>query len=237
MSKMRQLAFIFLSIILSFVLVACEEDEDQQIAEAQACLNKATPANANACLTKVSGLTSERAYYIRCSVRFLSQGFQGSRFADAFEQLSEENDGGGGGGNDAMATALTVMTFDSTTVAESTLNECLLSGSTGLSRLASISSIATTLVNAVPGVDLTDVAENGLSDTDAQTLIDNLTTGGAETSDAELGAIAVTAEGLFYDDEDSEFKDTDICTNLEAAVGAGDAAAVGAALRAALAAN
>ena len=99
MSRLRQWGFIFLSLVLSLILAACESDEDRQIAEAQDCLNNASPtlASANVCLAKVDGLTSEESYYIRCSARFLGQGFVGSRFADAFESLADDEDGGGGG--------------------------------------------------------------------------------------------------------------------------------------------
>ncbi len=247
MSRLRQWGFIFLSLVLSLILAACESDEDRQIAEAQDCLNNASPtlASANVCLAKVDGLTSEESYYIRCSARFLGQGFVGSRFADAFESLADDEDGGGGG-QDAMTTALTVMVFTGTDNANAkqnatnTLNECLLSGSQGLSRLAALTSLATTLASAVTGINLNEIAENGLTQTQVDDLIANLTNDGEFVGeDEELGNIALTANTLFCADEDSDFADTDICTNIDAAIaaGGGDPATIGDALRDQLATN
>ncbi len=242
MSRLRQWGFIFLSLVLSLILAACESDEDRQIAEAQDCLNNASPtlASANVCLAKVDGLTSEESYYIRCSARFLGQGFVGSRFADAFESLADDEDGGGGG-QDAMTTALTVMVFTGTDNANakqnasSTLSECLLSGSQGLSRLAALTSLATTLASAITGIDLSTVTEEGLTPDDVTDLLNNLTNDGEfdASDDEEIGNIALTANTLFCADEDSDFADTDICTNIGAAIatGGGDAQAIGDALR------
>ena len=232
----RRVPCIILGLGITFFLGACEEDEDKRIASAQACLDSASPQTASSCLVEISGLTSPRAQSLRCSIRFLSQGFHGSRLTNAFEQLSEENEGKYPNGGDAMVIVLTNMAFTDKDLAENTLRECQASGSQALARMATLSLMATVLVDGVQGVDLSDVGENGLSEEDRAQFIQGLTQSVKGGTDEELGGLAVSASGLFCSNEDSEFSDTEVCENLKIAVQTkGGTAAIGSALRDALA--
>ncbi|HPI39786.1 MAG TPA: hypothetical protein PLJ21_03225 [Pseudobdellovibrionaceae bacterium] len=87
--------FLFISFALYFILGCAATDADK-IAEAQTCLDKATAATAEACTTKVSGLTSPGAYNIRCASKFISERFEDpNKYIEALSSIS----GGTGGSN------------------------------------------------------------------------------------------------------------------------------------------
>src|SRR5690606_32332298 len=127
---------VIAALVMGLMLSACGNEEISDIAEAQNCLDKATPATAQSCLSHVSGESSQ-AYMIRCSVRFIMAGFTTSRYVDAFEYISETSNG------DASVAALAIFKFNSRPDMDATITDCNKSGSLGMIQLATIADMAT----------------------------------------------------------------------------------------------
>jgi len=82
---------LFCVALLTFItvgLLGCESDEDNKLASAQACLDTLTQtsstASAQACESKVSGLTTPESYVIRCSVGFFVGGVRENTIVNAY---------------------------------------------------------------------------------------------------------------------------------------------------------
>jgi hypothetical protein len=97
-----------LLLLFSTTLISCgKETETDKIADAQACLDKATSANVSACVAKVEGLNSKGANLIRCVGTFVKQNLGSpSALAQIFTAL-DSNGGGGGDGTVAVMQAIT----------------------------------------------------------------------------------------------------------------------------------
>jgi hypothetical protein len=90
-----------LLLLLSFTFFTACTEENKEIFEAQACLDRATPATAMSCAEKVSGKNNQRAYVITCGARFLARGLDEQKIAAALEEISDDT-----GGTDPTSTAI-----------------------------------------------------------------------------------------------------------------------------------
>src|SRR5690349_13466104 len=81
-----------------FILSACGGARDvDKIADAQNCLDKAVESEAAACVAKVDGIDSEAADLIRCTGKFVKEGFNSStKLSGAISNLSGGNTGAAG---------------------------------------------------------------------------------------------------------------------------------------------
>lgn len=135
-----------LAMSLTALLTGCEAEQTEKdmLAEAQFCLDKATNStSANACMSKIEGLTSTQAYGLRCAAGFISSGTTSP--ANLSQALNSLQDGG------STAGVLGVLAFDSQSLADSTFNNCNLSKDTGLSLIAAMAKTATVLNNFASG--------------------------------------------------------------------------------------
>ena len=57
-----------------FIFSGCEDKQETDLFKAQSCINTATAATVNSCLAQIEGDNSERAWVMRCSAAFISQG-------------------------------------------------------------------------------------------------------------------------------------------------------------------
>jgi hypothetical protein len=77
--------------ILSFsilIISACEKTEDDKIAQAQECLDRAVlPTDATACLTMISGINTLNANRIRCSLSVLESGTTQDVIISAYQAM------------------------------------------------------------------------------------------------------------------------------------------------------
>lgn len=128
------------------ILTACSGDKDaEKIAEAQACLNKATAATAEACMEKVAGLTNSGANLIRCSAVFIVQGFsEPATIAAAMDNMKS------GSGTSGSTQAMEALAFNKRSTqaanfndAKSAVSYCTASGAKSLTMLSSIANIST----------------------------------------------------------------------------------------------
>jgi hypothetical protein len=206
---MLRIALVVFALASGLLLSACENKEVASIAEAQHCLDKATPATAESCLSHISGDTPQ-AFMIRCSVRFIKEGFTTSRYVKAFKQISESKAG------DATITALAFFKFGQRADMDATLADCSKSGSKGMIQLAQLADIATFVVTDMGGGAFDDIYDPDTGEVDTGKL-DNLknTVLNDSTKDEELGEKAMQLSEVLCG---AGKEDTSICEDLNEAI-------------------
>lgn len=198
---------------VSSVFVGCESKEDDQIYSAQICLNSATSATVDACLAKIAGVSSSRAFVIRCSAEFIRANITTSTIVAAIENI-EDNDSGNT--VDPTIEFYQNFSFSSGASADVAVTNCDASGSEGLRLLALSAKSATTIktfaggdiatwINTNPDLSLLDPAE-------VQSMGSNV---------LQMQSIAC--------DEGGSLKGTEICDNINNAIAnaGGDVQAIG----------
>jgi len=192
----------------------CQEGEEaDKIAQAQSCLDKvndATPTDANACMTSIVNLTSQRAYVLKCSITFTAGGLTTTKIANAYKALK----------NNAtnkemiyMGTLALTPPSTATTAAE----YCNLSGSAGLIYLAQLSVIGSAMMAAVGSFDPTSGTAPSLSD--AQAAISACSNGGSGgvCDDAVVGNAVITIGQTYCSGDNAN---VGVCSKMTAAINA-----------------
>jgi hypothetical protein len=143
-----------LLILMSLTLISCGKETDaDKIADAQACLDKATAANASACVAKVEGINSKGANLIRCVGTFVKQNLgTPSALAQIFTAL-DDNGGGGRNATIGIMDAITFKTNSGSAIPNSqdlsdsqyAASICNESNSPGLGMLSTLTVTATTV--------------------------------------------------------------------------------------------
>ncbi len=147
---MKSLTLI-LMFALTINLIGCgKETEADKIADAQSCLDVATTATVDECLTKIEGLQSEGAYLIRCAAAFIKEGYSSpTKLSTALSNLSSGSGSNSGAATTAVIAALAFTSkstpTDNATYALDTYNTCVKSNSNGLVLLSGLSVTSTTL--------------------------------------------------------------------------------------------
>lgn len=126
------------------LLTGCEAEQTEKdmIAEAQFCMDEARDAaSANACVSKISGLTSPQAYTLRCAGGFIAAGVTSAEnLSKALDAMSDQ-----GAGATSM---LTVLNFNSRDLADQTALDCNRSGQKGLALIGALAKSSTALADA-----------------------------------------------------------------------------------------
>lgn len=125
--------------LTSPLLTGCEAEQTEKdlLAEAQYCLDDAqSETQADACMTKISGLNSERANELKCSAGFYTVASP----ENLSEALNSMSDSGG-----STTSVLGVLAFSDKARATATFNYCNDSGSDGLKLLGAMAKTATIL--------------------------------------------------------------------------------------------
>lgn len=204
---------------LTLGLISCGNSENDKIADAQICLDKATSETALSCMDKVDGMTTPASELIRCSAYFVDQGFgEASRLANVAEKITDESNSG-----DGTMAALSFMAFSAQKysktrnheLSEASFVSCNASKSGGLIYLSSMSRIATTAMNLIGSYD----PSTGVPPTEAEIkeiLCDNPMS--SETS-AAIGSAAQAA----YESNclGKDISQDTICQQYKAAMDAG----------------
>lgn len=209
-----------LTVVLGAALLSgcqAEQTEKDMLAEAQFCLDKATDqTSSDACMSKISGLTSPQAYTLRCAA-----GFIGAEITSPANLSTALNAIGDGAGTTSMLSALS---FPSTTAAINTFNDCNQSGQSGLKLIGAMAKSATVLANAAGSLascaDITSCDPQQLESTMAD-LLANLTAGGDSQAQAEevITAIVSSIQTVHASTcGGSADTNTDICGQINAAV-------------------
>lgn len=199
------------SLIFVFVVSGCEKTEDDNIASAQACLNKLTdPSGAAVCKAMISGINNERANRIRCFLEMAENGVTESTMINAYKAIDN-------GGEDPVIEVGTGMGLP--------INNSGQPGAPELAAAASIKSICyqtnsgglKTLAQLVWfGTKAKEVTTGDVGDPhDVATDIGNM-------ADADAGQFAVDVYQLYCV---PTFSNEKVCTSLKAA-GADDSSNV-----------
>jgi hypothetical protein len=199
---------------VSCVFIGCEEKEDDQIYSAQICLNTATAGTVDSCLAKISGVSSARAFVLRCSAEFIRANITTSTIVTAIENI-EDNDAGNT--EDPTIEFYNQFSFASTVSASVAVTNCTASGSEGLKLLALSAKTATVIKYNVLGGTLNPATIAALD---------------PSTADAEdllaIGESVLLMYPIACGTGDS-LKNTEVCDNINAAILAsgGNAQAIG----------
>lgn len=172
------------------LLTGCEAEQTEKdmIAEAQFCLDKARDASsAQACMSKIDGVTSANAYALRCAAGFISSGITtASNLSQALTALSEDGTG--------PADMLNVLNFGDVGLANQTTSYCIQSQQKGLQLISALAKSATALAGAANSLGLGSCSTN-LADCDAaaiENVIDRLLN---PATDPQVVADTLTAVG------------------------------------------
>lgn len=196
---------------------SCTFDSDQEkIADAQACLDKATSTTARACLARIEGVTQAKAYGIRCSVEYIERGFDDlNKLIGIFGPIS----GGEGSTANPLVSAMAGLAFDTRANAQLTQSYCTLSNSPGLVLLSSFSVMAT-VVGGASGI-LDDLQNPNISDEDKQAALEDAWKNLSQEEDKAV--IGQTAKGLaaVYCAGEESASDP-VCADMQQAIGANE---------------
>ncbi len=211
---MLALKYLFIASVVSaavFSLSGCESAEENDVAEAQQCLNNLTDSApytaADACEQKISGIYSSEAYVIRCSVDFIDAGITPTALLNAYQ--SSQNQTGGSATATLMA-ALTQntpgTTTPSTTQANLTYSDCQASGVESLIFLAGVSQTGTLM--AV-----------GAGSTDPATMVSQCNSNPSACNPTAVGTTAQSIYGSYCQGSNSS---SSTCTLLNSAISQGN---------------
>lgn len=201
---MKKQLFVLLLVSTSFGLTACEEKEDDTVFSAQQCLDKATPATVDTCVNMVSGISSNKAYTIRCSADFIRESITNDKIIDAIENLDNNQTA-----SDPTTILLDNFKFSNVTLADAAVANCTATGSETLTVLALTAKTGTIIASLTGGGSI----ETWIQGIDPNTL------GAGDLEDigetiAAMQPIACGAGG--------QFEGNEVCTNLNAAIAQGN---------------
>ncbi len=197
-----QLLVLFAATLALSLLTACETEEDRTLAEAEACINRATAATVDACVAKVAGMTNEDAYLIRCSAHFIAQNITEASLTTGFANIKSATSGG----VPSMTYAMSYLLFDNSITnhtISTAMNNCSLSGATSLYKLVQLSNLGTTL------------GGGAIANGDSAGLAAAIAGFGGDA--AAVGNMVLDIKTTFCDNGGS-FGGTDICTKVNLAV-------------------
>lgn len=204
-----------LLMVVSTVFIACEEKEDDQIYSAQICMDTATSATVDACLAKIAGVGSARAYVLRCSAEFIRANITTSTIVTAIENIENNS---AGNTEDPTIEFYNQFSFTSTASADVAVTNCSASGSEGLKLLALSAKTATIIKYDILGGTL-----------NAGTIA-ALNPGADATPDelASIGNSVIQMQSIACSDGGS-LKNTEVCDNINNAIAGagGNAQAIG----------
>lgn len=201
------------------LLTGCEAEQTEKdmLAEAQFCLDDATTASAaNACMSKISGLSSPQAYSLRCAAGFVASGITTpANLSNALTAISE------GGGPTEMLSALN---FGDVALVNQTASDCNASGKEGLALIGAMAKSATALSNAAEilnlgscGGDLSGCDTAAIEDA----ISDILSNPSAPAAEAAIEAIGSSIQTVYSSTcGGTNNANTDICGDINQALAA-----------------
>ena len=227
----------FLAVLtLVITLTGCKQDEMDDLAKAQDCLDKVPqtdPTKASACMAYVQKYTSQQANILKCSILMTSGGLVETKIVSAYNAVQNQSN------TTREAAFMGILALDKPNVTEgyNTAAQadtyCQLTGVPGLQYISGIVKIGSFMAKTMAAystIDFTDPAA-------VQTAVNDLITKcNADPRDASCptdlssmgSSAAVLADGYCSTDN----ADSQVCENINAAVDAssGNPNAVGDAL-------
>ena len=113
--------------------VGCESEEDDLLAQAQACLNENVdnPSGLAGCKKFLSGINTQQSRQIGCSIEFGVAGMTQARIIAAFEVIDDE-----AAVANKEAKFMTLFSLNSVAAADQLVSVCTNTGSEGLEFIA-----------------------------------------------------------------------------------------------------
>ena len=218
-----QIVLCALGLLSVLALPACVDEEQEKLAEAQACLdriNEAQFSTANNCMVYLAGLDSPQANALKCSISFVGGGITTSRLISAYKQINN------GANKESVFIGALVFSGASAAAAlnnvKSASNYCNASGVKGLMFLANFSVMGTTLmaeyVAAGGTVDWNNPGSGGgltINEATLTTAVNNCAAGTGSCDYAAVGN-AVTILSQSYCTGSN--KDQEICKDVNNAI-------------------
>lgn len=204
---------LILLLPLCFFLIHCEEQETDDLYSAQVCINSATSATVDACLTKIAGYSSPMAFSLRCSADFIREGITDTRIVNALERIDENDDPS----IDPMTDLISFLTFDDVPAADQAVTNCTASGSEGLTVLSEIVKLGTNLIIG-SGLPIT---ADGVDPAALDTFLDSASSGSFTAQELEGMAESIIALQPIACGDSGSFKDEEVCVNINDAIAAG----------------
>jgi hypothetical protein len=207
---MKRFGLILLAIAGLGWLTGCEDKQEVDLFKAQLCIDKATAATVNSCLTQIDGDNSRRAFVMRCSAAFISEGIDEIAIVNALENIDGEE------GGDPTAPAIAALAMSDTTTSAQALTTCTQTESSALISLANFANLATAM-KALLGFTA------GASGADIENLIDTYVGSiPPDSADKEaLGAAVIASQESLCNPDDGLFRDDDACVDINAAIASG----------------
>ncbi|MGE0762737.1 MAG: hypothetical protein AB7N80_05615 [Bdellovibrionales bacterium] len=226
----KKLLSVGIVVLAAGTLSGCEEEESNDLAKAQACLDKISSTNysdAEACLSHVAKYDSQQANILKCSIKMVAGGLTTDKVSEAYKKLSAAT-----GTNEAAFISVLAMADNK---AEEALPYCVKTGLKGLIYLANLAVMGTALANTLPagGYD-----PNDPSTLPTQQEIDDMinncqpgstpTPGGTACGNTEYTAIGNAAVTLGASYCAGSNATSEVCTKMNTAItnGGSDAALI-----------
>lgn len=209
------------AILTVVMLTSCsKESELDTIKDAQMCLNKATTATAQSCVTKLAAIDTDQSNQLKCAAYFIQEGF-GSPTAliNAIEAAENSN------GSTGSMNMISELSFSNATQSGNAFNVCSDSGIAVYTQLSSLVQIST-LAKVAGG--LTD----GATPADYETAI-------ASVPSAALGELATATYASSCNGSASTSGEalTEYCTELADVIAGATATEIGDCLKEKLSGN
>jgi hypothetical protein len=200
---------------------SCQKTQTDELQNAQLCLNTATPAEAQACVTSIASDNTAYASSLRCSAIFISQGYNTpASFLNAIDAINSPETCTGT--CSSTVNALTTFHFSTNLLATQAFTECSASGVKFYTQLSSLFKIGTAaFVIAGVGTPTADQIQTAI----------------ATIPDADVGQVVITTYNSVCTDVSSASDATKkYCAELKLAIEAPTAttAGIGACLKAKL---
>jgi hypothetical protein len=197
-----------LLVVICSLCFGCEDKNDDKIYSAQACLNTATAGTVDACLAKISGITTPRSYVIRCAADFIRAGIDTPTIVEAIENIDDNSNNNT---TDPTVDFFERFSFgnmagDDATAAQAVTN-CTASGSENLQILALTAQTATTIRILAAGP-----IQPWLDANNYLTLMDN---------EVESIGVSILQMQPIACGEAGTFEGTEVCDNLSNAIATG----------------
>lgn len=124
--------------IAALAFTGCaKENELDTIKDAQMCLNKATTATAQSCVSKLANIATEQASQLKCAAYFIQEGYgTPTKLIDAIEAADS-------GSGSSSVNMISELSFSSATQSSAAFDVCNSSGIAVYSQLSSLVQIST----------------------------------------------------------------------------------------------
>lgn len=234
---MKHQISIWALILLSMTLLSCKQDEMDDLAKAQKCLDEVPQSNpevAAACLAYVEKYTSQQANILKCSIHMTAGGLVENKMVQAYKVIKNDSNAN----REAAFMSILSLNKPNVTAGYATAQMadvfCQKTGIPGLMYISGVvkmgSFMASTIASYDPGVDFNDPAA---IDAAIGTLVDKCSSDPRHADcPTDLSAIGTTATLLADSYCATENADENVCDKINTAVETAgtDPSAIGAAL-------